>query len=147
MTLGLVVREALLAFYLFMFKYFNPNPLFDGNKKGWKSVDCAVRSICAATDLNWTTVYDILCRVGRETFSMPHELSTYHRVVTTKYGFKLVQKCKSFELKVKDIVKLSKKDKRIYLCKVKNHYVCCKSGVILDTWDSSECYVSQYWVL
>lgn len=128
-----------------MFKYFNPNPLFDGNKKGWKTADCAVRSICAATDLDWATVYYLLCKIGGEIFSMPHELSTYHRVVT-KNGFKIVQRCKSKKLKVKDVVKLSKLDGYTYLCKVRNHYTCCKSGVILDTWDSSECYVEQYWV-
>ena len=128
-----------------MFKYFNPNPLFDGNKKGWKSADCAVRSICAATDLDWHTVYNGLCKVGGETFSMPHELSTYHRAVM-RVGFKLVKKCKSKELKVKDIAKLSKENNRAYLCKVNNHYVCCRDGNVLDTWDCSEYYVSQYWI-
>ena len=128
-----------------MFKYFNPNPLFDGNKKGWKSVDCAVRSICAATGTSWQSVYNNLCRIGLETFSMPHELSTYHRTVT-RIGFKLVKKCKEKELKVKDLVKFSKSKNITYLCKVKNHYVCCKDGYILDTWDSSDLYIEQYWI-
>lgn len=127
-----------------MFVYFNPNPLFDGNKKGWKSSDCAVRSICAATNLDWTTAYNRLCSTGLETFSMPHELSTYHRTVI-RLGFKLIKRCKTEEVKVKDIAKLSKKDNKTYLCKVRNHYVCCKNGNTLDTWDSSECFVSQYW--
>ena len=128
-----------------MFKYFNPNPLFNGNKKGWKSVDCAVRSICAATGINWKSVYINLCKTGLETFSMPHELYTYHRTIT-KIGFKLVKKCKDKELKVKDLVKISKSKNITYVCKVKNHYVCCKNGCILDTWDSSELYIEQYWI-
>ena len=90
-----------------MFKYFNPNPLFDGNKKGWKSVDCAVRSICAATGNTWEQVYKDLCTTGLKFFCMPHELSTYHRVIT-KNEFKLVKKCKEKKLKVKDLVKFSK---------------------------------------
>lgn len=128
-----------------MFKYFNPNPLYDGNKKGWKSVDCSVRSICAATGISWDIVYNALCKVGLDSFTMPHELSTYHRTII-RYGFKLVKRCKNKELKVKDIVKLSAKNKSTYLCKIENHYVCCKNGDILDTWDSSEYYVSHYWI-
>ena len=127
-----------------MFQYFNPNPLYNGNKKGWKSVDCAVRSICAATDLDWVTFYKELCNSGMQLFCMPHELVTYDKVVT-KLGFKLVKKCKQKEIQVKDIAKLTKNSSQIYLCKTNNHYVCCKNGCILDTWDSSKCYVLRYW--
>ena len=128
-----------------MFKYFNPNPLYDGNKKGWKSVDCAVRSICAATGKDWLTIYNLLSIAGRQTFSMPHELSVYRKVVLD-LGFRLIKNCKKGELKIKDLVQLSKKNNDIYLCKVNNHYTCCNNGILLDTWDCSECEVTQYWI-
>lgn len=128
-----------------MFTYFNPNPWFDGNKKGWKSVDCSVRALCAATGESWVTIYKRLCIIGLKTFTMPHEVIPFGRVAL-ELGYKWVKKCKKDELKVKDLARLSKKNKAIYLCKTLNHFVCCKDGNVLDTFDSSDKVVLQYWV-
>lgn len=128
-----------------MFKYFNPNPIYDGKNKAWKHVDCTVRSICAATGKTWQDVYKLLVNTGLSEYVMPNDMVAYIKVIKD-LGFKSIKKCKKGELKVRDIMYMSKKDRRIYLCKVKNHVVCCKNGDILDTWDSSDCLLSQYWV-
>lgn len=48
-----------------MWKHSNPNPL-------QKEVpDCVVRAICIALDLDWYTVYDSLCHIGRKEANMP----------------------------------------------------------------------------
>lgn len=127
-----------------MFKYFNPNPIYDGKNKAWKHVDCTVRSICAATGKGWHEVYKLLTEVGLAEYVMPNDMLAYKRVIT-ELGFKSVKKCKTGEKKVKDIANQSKKERKVFLCKVNNHVVCCKDGDILDTWDSSDCLVTQYW--
>lgn len=127
-----------------MFRYFNPNPLYNGKEKRWRHGDCTVRSICAATGMDWLEVYELLVKACDKEYVMPHDMVAYVKVITG-LGFRSVKKCKKGSTKVKDIANLSKKDKRIYLCKVKNHLVCCRGGDILDTWDSSDCLVTQYW--
>ena len=129
---------------LLMFKYFNPNPIYDGKNKAWKHVDCTVRSICAATDKSWREVYKLLSDVGLKEYVMPNDMIAYIKVISS-LGFKSVKKCKKGQTKVKDIANRSKKENKVFLCKVKNHVVCCKNGDILDTWDSSEQLVTQYW--
>ncbi len=127
-----------------MFKYFNTNPIYDGKTKAWKHVDCTVRSICAATGMTWKEAYMQLTNVGLSEYVMPNDMVAYIKVISG-LGFKSVKKCKNGELKVKDIANRSKKENKTFLCKVKNHVVCCKNGNILDTWDSSEQVVTQYW--
>lgn len=127
-----------------MFKYFNPNPIYDGKNKRWKHVDCTVRSICAATDLTWEKAYNLLSTIGLHEYVMPNDMVAYTKAITS-LGFRSVKKCKKGTTKVKDIANQSKKGNKVYLCKVKNHVVCCREGNILDTWDSSDCLVTQYW--
>lgn len=127
-----------------MFRYFNPNPLYDRKNKTWKHVDCTVRSICAATGKSWHDVYKLLTEVGAQECVMPSDMVAYIKVIT-RLGFRSVKKCKSGEAKVKDIAVRSKKEGKTFLCKVNRHVVCCKDGDILDTWDSSEQWVTQYW--
>lgn len=128
-----------------MFKYFNPNPKWDGKTRGWKQVDCTVRSICAATDLTWIQVYKLLTKAGLEEYTMPHDIVSYSKVLKN-LGFKSIKKCKKGEFTVRDICNLSKKNNSIYVCKCINHVVCCKNGQILDTYDSSHKEVLQYWI-
>ena len=127
-----------------MFKYYNPNPIYNGKNKIWKHVDCTVRSICAATDLSWKEVYQRLSNVGLREYVMPSDMVAYINVITS-LGFRNVKKCKKGSIKVRDLANQSKKEKKIFLCKVDRHVVCCRGGNILDTWDSSDCLVTQYW--
>ena len=128
-----------------MFKYFNPNPKYDGKNQGYKQIDCTVRSICAATGFSWEVVYLLLTKRGLKEFTMPHDMIVYRKVVES-LGFDFVKKCKKGELTVRDIATLSKKTKAIYLCKCFNHVVCCRDGNILDTFDCSEREITQYWI-
>ena len=127
-----------------MFKYYNPNPIYNGKDKVWKHGDCTVRSICAATDLSWKEVYQLLSNVGLREYVMPNDMVAYINVITN-LGFRRVKKCKKGSTKVRDLANQSKKEKKVFLCKVNNHVVCCRGGNILDTWDSSDCLVTQYW--
>lgn len=123
-----------------MFKYFNPNPI--GETAGR---DCTVRSLCASTGLSWEIIYSELCKIGGKLGCMPICTSVF-RTYVNKSGFKHIKKCRTLELKVKDICNLSKKNKCIYLCLTPNHAVCCNNGVIMDTWDCSNEFVKEYWV-
>ena len=127
------------------FQYYNPNPKWNGKNKGYKQIDCTVRSICAATNLSWVQAYKLLTKAGLEEYTMPHDMIAYTKVLHN-LGFKTIKKCKKGELIVKDIVNLSKKNNNIYICKSSNHVVCCKNGVLLDTYDSSNKEVTQYWI-
>ena len=128
-----------------MFKYFNPNPKHNGTNRGWRQVDCTVRSICAATDMSWVQAYRLLTDIGLEEFTMPHDMIVYRKAIES-LGFKSVKKCKKGELTVKDVAALSKKTNAVYICKTNNHVVCCKDGIILDVFDSSEKEVTQFWI-
>lgn len=141
-----VVREALPVYFflLIMFKYFNPNPKYDGKNQGYKQIDCTVRSICAATGLSWKVVYLLLSKCALKEFTMPHDMVVYRKTIES-LGFNFVKKCKKGELTVRDLANLSKKTKTIYLCKCMYHVVCCRDGNVLDVFDSSEKEVLEYW--
>lgn len=128
-----------------MFQYYNPNPKYNGNNKGWRQNDCTVRSLCAALNIDWIKSYNILCKSGLEECVMPHDMIAYNNAIK-KLGFKLVKVCKDGELTVKNICILSRKSNNTYLCKCHNHVVCCKNGIIMDTFDSSNLNVERYWI-
>ncbi len=124
-----------------MWKYFNPNPLYNGKDKGWKHIDCTVRSICAATGLSWLQVYDKLVCAGRKLYVMPHDMVAFADVLR-RLGFRRLKSNK----KVKEIAALSKSDNKIYICKSNRHVVCCRNGNILDTFDCSNYIINEYWI-
>ena len=72
-----------------MFKYFNPNPKYDGKNQGYKQIDCTVRSICAATGLSWEVVYLLLSKRALKEFTMPHDMVVYRKTIES-LGFNLV---------------------------------------------------------
>ena len=147
-TSKLVVRDGFASLFFItnvMFKYFNPNPKYDGKNQGYKQIDCTVRSICAGTGLSWKVAYLLLSDQGLKEFTMPHDMVVYRKTIES-LGFSLVKKCKKGKLTVRDIANLSKKTKAIYLCKCMRHVVCCRDGNVLDVFDCSEREVLEYWV-
>lgn len=50
-----------------MWRKFNPNP------KGRSTIDCTVRALCMALDMEWDPVYLALCAIGFEQKTMPSE--------------------------------------------------------------------------
>lgn len=127
-----------------MFKYYNPNPLYDGKKKPWRHVDCVVRAICAGTGMTWKDVYRKLVEEGERSYTMPNDRTSYSKVLGD-LGFREVKKCKTGEMTVKDLCTASKKDKSTLVVRVERHLTCVCCGTITDTWDCSDQEVIQYW--
>lgn len=128
-----------------MFIYYNPNPR-SKNQEKWKHNDCVVRAICAATGHSWESVYEILISLGKSKCLMPND-NIVVTIVLEELGFNKVKQCSIKDnLTVKDISNKSKKDHRRYICRTGKHMVCCREGYIMDTWDSSNEIVKQYWV-
>ncbi len=125
--------------------YYNPNPN-SYKEKGWKHNDCVVRAICAATGFSWSDIYKILVAIGKNNYVMPND-NLAITIALEKLGFFKVKRCsKKDNFTVKDIASKSKKDHRRYICSTGRHMVCCREGYIMDTWDSSNELVKEYWI-
>lgn len=45
------------------YQHYNPNP------SGKETGDCIIRALCKITDRDWLSIYDDLCKLGRENFT------------------------------------------------------------------------------
>lgn len=118
---------------------------YNYNPKNKYESDCVIRSICAVTGDDWTTVFDELCAIGRKNYTMPNSKPTYEEYLK-KHGFKwtylkIVKGQK--RISVKQFASKNKKGK--YILNVANHMVAVVNGTYIDTWDSGDYRLYGYW--
>lgn len=114
-----------------MWKYFNPNP------QGLNVGDCTVRSICAATGLDWRTVHRALCDLSGDMADMPSADRVWWTLLE-QLGFtqkRIIDRCPECYT-VEDFCR--DHPRGIYILGPHEHAVCVISGDWLDSWDSGQ---------
>lgn len=125
------MAEGLFYCYdLFMFRYFQPNPL------GKNTGDCTVRAICAATGLSWDQAFDELCDKAKEICEMPSSNNAWGQYLQDLgYEYHPIPNTCPFCYTIGDFCK--DHPKGTYILGTGTHVVCVKDGDIWDSWNSS----------
>ena len=120
-----------------MYRYFNPNP------RGLHVGDCTVRSICAATGMDWNTVHKALCDLSGEMADMPSADRVWWELLR-QIGFKqkrMIDRCPDCYT-VSDFC--LDHSRGIYILGPHEHAVCVINGDWLDSWDSGHTVPTYY---
>ena len=120
-----------------MWRYFNPNP------KRLNVGDCTVRSICAATGMDWNTVHKALCDLSGDMADMPSADRVWWELLR-QIGFKqkrMIDRCPDCYT-VSDFCR--DHPHGIYILGPHEHAVCTINGDWLDSWDSGQTVPTYY---
>ena len=119
---------------------------YNANPKGWKHEgDCVIRAIARATKEEWTTVYDDLCNIGRKKCRMPNSkkvIEEYLKVI----GFtkcKMPRKSNNNRYTIREWIE--EHPRFTGIISVAKHLTYVEEGTLIDTWDCSKKYISNYW--
>ena len=120
-----------------MWRHFNPNP------QGLNVGDCTVRSICAATGLDWHTVHRALCDLSGDMADMPSADRVWWTLLE-QFGFarkKMIDRCPDCYT----VEQFAFDHPRgIYILGPHEHAVCIYNGDWLDSWDSGKTVPTYY---
>lgn len=116
----------------------NPNPY----KK--HVPDCVIRAICVALDMDWYSVYDGLCEVGRMDCNVPSADAVWgHYLKLLGFiPFTLPLHCPACTT-IREFCKMYPNG--IYIIGTGSHAVAIKYGNYYDNWDSGEEVPSFFW--
>lgn len=120
-----------------MWRYFNPNP------QRLNVGDCTVRSICAATGMDWNTVHKALCDLSGEMADMPSADRVWWTLLK-QFGFtqkRMIDRCPDCYT-VSDFCR--DHPRGIYILGPHEHAVCAINGDWLDSWDSGQTVPTYY---
>lgn len=112
-----------------MYEYFNPNPLQK------QTVDCAVRAIAKALDVDWEEAYIKLCSMGMNMGELPN-CDVVWGAVLRKAGFRRriipdeCPDCYTAEDFLRD------NPHGTYVFAFGGHTATAKDGVLFDSWNS-----------
>lgn len=122
------------------FQYFNANP------QGKNTNDCVVRSICAATTMEWDDVLS-----GLTECALRYKLMIDDPILYTKYlkeiGWEKQKQPKKYNGKKytgREWAAVFKGDALVHIGA--HHMVFVSHGKVWDTWDSSNGIVGNYWI-
>ena len=122
------------------FKYYNANP--NNNHVA----DCVVRAISTALNQSWEQTYSELCMLGLEMYSMPNSKEVYTKYIESK-GWKRCKQPRKFDNTKYTGKEFTKVIKGTVLAHIGGHHiVCIKGGKVLDTWDSTNGCIGNYWI-
>ena len=114
--------------------YYNENPL---NKI---TPDCVIRSISCATHRSWDEVYDELSDLAQYNGTLFDQKDFVIWYLDSKY-----KRVQYLPKKVGDVAK--EYPNNIILCTMKGHICCIRYGIIYDTFNPSERFVEEAWIV
>lgn len=123
-----------------MWIYENPNPY------GKVVPDCVIRAICIALHLDWYTVYDRLCALGRSEANMPSADSVWGKLLY-QMGFTpflLPRHCPQC-VTIRRFCEMFPKG--IYIIGTGSHAVAVIDGNYHDSWDSGNEIATFFWAI
>ena len=121
-----------------MWRRRNPNPL-------QKEVpDCVVRAICIALNLDWYTIYDSLCYIGRKEANMPSADAVWGKLLYYMgfTPFLLPHSCPHCTT-IRQFCGMYPNG--IYIIGTGSHAVAVIDGDYYDSWDSGNEIASFFW--
>ena len=119
------------------FEYYQPNDHICG--------DCAVRAVAKALNKTWYTVYDELCKIGREMQMMPNEREVVGKYLE-KNGFvwKAVKVSKGTTRP--KVSSFAEDNTNPAVLSLSGHYSSSREGKYYDIWDCGSYAVYGYWI-
>ena len=128
------MKSAISKYY----EQYNPNPI--GNETG----DCIIRALCKITDQDWLSIYDDLCKLGREKYT-PFTCLEIQDYIFTKYFFfkkhKVIRQKGKKALNVETFCKEHPTGK--YILRLAHHVIAVVDGKYYDIypcWDKKTVY-------
>lgn len=118
---------------------------YNANPKGWKTGDCVIRAVAAATQQTWDDVYDDLCAIGKKKGRMPNESYSYGAYLKEK-GFTEEKQLKHSNgnwYTIEEVVKTYPNSILIMHCS--HHLTVAINGVIIDLWNTSYKSAGKFW--
>ena len=121
-----------------MWKRVNPNP------EGKQVVDCVIRAICMAYEMDWYDAYDDVCEMGRRDCNMPSADSVWGHYLKERGAspFLLPESCPSC-LTVRAFCRMYPVGR--YIIGTGSHVVAVIDGDYYDSWDSGNEVPSFFW--
>lgn len=119
---------------------------YNANPKGWKTGDCVIRAVAAATQQSWDTVYEDLSKLGGKKCRMPNDPLVYSSYLKDK-GFQEMKQMKHPNGKrytIGDIVE--KYPFSIVVMNCANHLTVAIAGHIIDLWNTEYKTGGKYWL-
>jgi hypothetical protein len=121
------------------FKFYNANP------KDRRTGDCVIRAICTAMDKSWDDVAKGLFEYVIKDKVAMGSTECYSKYLADNGWAKQKQPKKADGTKYTG-VEFVKKFKGTCVAHIGgNHIVCIKDGKVIDTWDSTDGCIGNYW--
>jgi len=134
------------------FKYYNPNPdaqtFKSGKPKSWNNEDSSIRSICCATNKEWLTVFDDLCKIARNN----HDMIDSKKVIdiylqSNNFTYETYGKPRVGEKRPTIEEFANDHNTGIYILYLRDYYVCIIDGNLYNTLNMTKDSVYSYWKL
>lgn len=118
--------------------YYNPNP------RGRRTGDCVIRAVCAATGLDWHTVYTGVALAGNAMADMPSGNRVW-QLYLRSMGWRRRESPDTCPdcYTVEDFA--DEHPDGVYILGTGTHVVCSYFGRIMDTWDSRTEPIEYYY--
>lgn len=113
-----------------MWIYYNPNPC------GNHAVDCSVRAVCKALDIEWGEAYSAICLTGYVMCDMPSSNAVWGSYLRSK-GFSRKQIPDVYPEKYTANQFCADHPEGTYVLVFSGHVATVENGDIYDSWDSS----------
>lgn len=120
-----------------MFKYYNANP------RNRQVNDCTVRAISLATGRTWDQAYEELSKFAQAQAIMPDEIVYIDEYLSRRYN--KICGCEGQSITVGEFVK--RHPYGTFLITMAGHITCAINGIIYDTFDPSDRYVWDAYVI
>lgn len=117
-----------------MYRYRNENPL------GKFENDCTIRAISCATHRSWDEVYDEMSNLAQYNGTMMDDRKFIIGYLDSRY--------KRVPYLPEYVGEVGKEyPNNIILCTMNGHICCIRYGVIYDTFNPSDRYVEEAWIV
>ena len=120
-----------------MFRYYNANP------RNRRVNDCTVRAISLATGKSWDQTFEELSQFAQAQCIMPDEVQYIDEYLTKKK--KKICGCEKGQITVGQFVRDFPKG--VYLITMSGHITCAINGCIYDTFDPSDRYMWDAYIV
>lgn len=136
-----LLRRAVMRYHIPMDSVwieYNPNP------RGRRTIDCAVRAVCAALGVDWDAAYAMIAARGYEDKTMMVGNGTWGSVLR-RHGFRraVIPNCCPDCYTAGDFCR--DHPAGTYVLGFENHVATVINGRLYDAWDSSQEIPQYYW--
>lgn len=118
---------------------------YNANPKGWKTGDCVIRAVAAATQQTWEEVYDDLYEIGKKKCRPINDPIVYNYYLKQK-GFTEEKQMKHNNgnwYTIEEIIETFPDSILVMNCS--HHLTVAIYGIIIDLWNTSYKPAGKFW--